>query len=161
MRYTDHERAVIWLETVTPAMVQRAVSQEPASPRRSSGVTPSTVRVGGRYFAAVEIDGLDRRHFYEYTLELAPLPAAGKIPTEQPSSRRCFRTLTTAVQSAMRSSSRRSSLARGPWLTFRTLRRSYKDRLRFATGSCRWYPGDTSHKGKDWARHARRSRRPG
>jgi len=44
-----------------------------------------------------------------------------------------------------------ASLSENEWLTFRTLRRKYdKDnQLRFATGSCRWYPGDKKD-GKDW-----------
>ena len=41
------------------------------------------------------------------------------------------------------------SLDGSEWIVFRTLRPKYEDRLRFATGSCRWYPGDVSG-GTDW-----------
>ena len=74
VRYTDHERAVIWMETVTPAMVRvRRVKTGVADEKSGYAVT---VRVGGRYFAAVELEGLTEDTFYNYTVELAPLPAA-------------------------------------------------------------------------------------
>ena len=76
-RYTDHERAVIWLETVTPCMV-RARYKKAGGTEKSRYA--STLRVGGRHFAAVEIDGLAEDTFYYYTIELAPLPAQGAIP---------------------------------------------------------------------------------
>ena len=57
----------------------------------------STVRVGGRYFAAVEIDGLAEDSFYDYTIELAPLPASGAIPIAQKDFDAVFPALTASV----------------------------------------------------------------
>jgi len=85
VRYADHERAVIWLETVTPTMVR--VRYKKAGGGTESSRYTSTVRVGGRHFAAVEIDGLEKDKFYDYTVELAPLPATGAIPIAQKNSR--------------------------------------------------------------------------
>ena len=80
VRYTDHERAVIWQETLTPGMI-RARYKKAGGAEKSRYA--STVRVGGRHFAAVEIDGLAADTFYYYTIELAPLPAKGEIPVDQ------------------------------------------------------------------------------
>ena len=57
--------------------------------------------------------------------------------------------LTADVKAAMQRQLVPASLDGKPRLSFRTLRPKYEKRLRFATGSCRWYPGDTNH-GKDW-----------
>ena len=78
LRYADHERAVVWLETVTPAMVR--VRCTSASGGKPSMHWASTVRAGGRHFAAVEITGLQQQTYYRYTVDLAPLPAHGEIP---------------------------------------------------------------------------------
>ncbi len=149
VRYADHERAVIWLETVTPAMVR--VRYRFAGGATESKRHASTVRVGGRYFAAVEIDGLAADAFHDYTVELAPLPAIGPVPVEDGAVAAAFPTLTPAVLAAMKAQCRSVSLASSEWLSFRTLRRTYDRTLRFATGSCRWYPGDTRHDGRSFA----------
>jgi hypothetical protein len=144
VRYTDDTRAVIWLETVTPTMVR-------ARYRKAGATTDSsrydvTVRVGGRYFAAVEIDGLTGDTFYDYTIELAPLPATG-VPKNV---EEAFPPITPDVKTSIEKLLTDLSMNATPWLTFRTLRRTYDKHLRFATGSCRWYPGDADHKGKRW-----------
>lgn len=147
VRYTDDKLAVIWLETVSPAMVRvqyRSATRGAGSPRHAS-----TVRVGGRHFAVVEIDGLQQDTFYEYTIELAPLPAFGKIPVAPDDFTGVFPELTPLVRDSMKEQLRAMSLSGTEWLTFRTLRPKYDKQLRFATGSCRWYPGDKEH-GKDW-----------
>ena len=141
VRYTDHARAVIWLETVTSCMVR--VRFKKAGGSTESSRYASTVRVGGRHFAAVEIDGLEENHFYDYTLELVPLPATGSIPVDQGDFKDVFPKLNAKVAESMKSQLSVSSLNKTEWLTFRTLRRKYDKKLRFATGSCRWYPGDT------------------
>lgn len=148
VRYTDHERAVIWLETVTPLMVR--VRCKSAAGGAESSHYGSTVRVGGRHFAAVEIDGLQQETFYDYTVELAPLPATGKIPVAPEDFARVFPKVTTPVADSIKKQlATTASLGDTEWLTFRTLRPKYDKELRFATGSCRWYPGDKKH-GKDW-----------
>lgn len=148
VRYTDRERAVIWLETVSPCMVRIRCRKSGAASERPHHA--STVRVGGRHFAAVEIVGLEEHTFYDYTVELAPLPAAGaRIPVEQADFGSVFPPLTAAVRDDMKRQCAAASLSDTEWLSFRTLRATYNDRLRFATGSCRWYPGD-KNEGKDW-----------
>lgn len=147
VRYTDHERAVIWLETVTPAMVRVRCRRH-----GDAALTiryASTVRVGGRHFAAVEVDGLRPETFYDYTLELAPLPAAGPIPLAQQDFVAAFPALTTLVSVAAKRQCTAAAIHDHEWLAFRTLRRTYDRRIRFATGSCRWFPGDTQE-GKKW-----------
>lgn len=141
VRYADHERAVVWLETVTPAMVRVTC--------KGSRHCASTIRVGGRYFAAVEITGLHPGAFYSYTLELAPLPGSGAIPVASQAINDVFPALTGAVAAAVKAQLTAVSLDGSEWLAFRTLRPTYeRGRLRFATGSCRMYPGDLDG-GKD------------
>ncbi len=106
------------------------------------------MRVGGRYFAAVELEGLSEDTFYNYTVELAPLPAAA-IPQTVAEIEKVFPPLTGAVRSSIETQCTGASLASGPWLTFRTLRRRFDTQMRFAFGSCRWFPGDKNHEGKD------------
>lgn len=146
VRYTDHERAVIWLETVTPVMVR--VRYKSAAGGAELSHYGSTVRVGGRHFAAVEINGLQQETFYDYTVELAPLPAF-KIPIAPEDFADVFPKLTTPVADFMKGQLKVASLGETEWLTFRTLRPKYDKELRFATGSCRWYPGDKNQR-KDW-----------
>jgi hypothetical protein len=147
VRYTDHGRAVIWFETVTPCMVR--ISYKAAGDPTPAVRHSSTFRVGGRYFAAVEIDGLKSETVYDYTFELAPLPGFGPIPNFEADFKAAFPVLTAAVKAAMQKQHVPASLDGKPRLNFRTLRPKYEKELRFATGSCRWYPGDTNH-GKDW-----------
>ncbi len=139
VRYTDHERAVIWIETVTPALVR--VRHKLSGTSGESSHYGLTVRAGGRYFAAVEIDGLTPARFFDYTIELAPLPASGPIPIGK-KIKEAFPKLTTSVVTAMVKQFTVPSLDKTPWLCFRTLSPNYDERLRFATGSCRWYPTD-------------------
>ncbi|MDP2334499.1 MAG: S8 family serine peptidase [Reyranella sp.] len=147
LRYTDHRQAVVWLETVTPAMVRvRCVRVSDGLP---SMHWASTVRVGGRYFAAVEVTGLEQQTIYRYTVDLAPLPGYGAVPVTPEAIAKAFPTLSSPVGDAMTSQLKPISLDGTGWLVFRTLRPKYEDRLRFATGSCRWYPGDLKN-GKDW-----------
>jgi hypothetical protein len=147
LRYADHERAVVWLETVTPALVRvRCLGGSAGKP---SMHWASTVRAGGRHFAAVEITGLQQQTYYRYTVDLAPLPAYGEIPVTSDAIAAAFPELSAPVAKAMTDQLKPVSLDGSEWIVFRTLRPKYEDRLRFATGSCRWYPGDVSG-GKDW-----------
>ena len=142
VRYTDHQRACIWLETDTPALVKVRVKRErTADPERPTYA--STVRVGGRHFAIVEVDGLAEDTFYGYTVELAPPPAdRPAIPVTPTDVASAFPPLTNTVRKALRDQLVDASIDGTEWLKFRTLRRRYDKALRFATGSCRWYPGD-------------------
>jgi hypothetical protein len=146
VRYTDHRSAVIWVETVTPALVR--VRYRPSGTQADKSQYAATVRVGGRYFAAVQIDGLAQDTFYDYTLELAPVPASGEIPLAMKEGDGVFPALTKSVQAAMAAQLTPLSLNQTAWLTFRTLQPQFA-KMRFATGSCRWYPGDCNHKRED------------
>jgi subtilisin family serine protease len=146
-RYADHDRAVVWLETVTPAMVR--VTCKGVGGGSPSRHCASTVRVGGRYFTAVEITGLQPETAYRYTLELAPPPGSGGIPVESRAIDESFPTLTGHVAASIEEQLKLVSLDGSEWPVFRTLRAKYENRLRFATGSCRMYPGDLND-GKDW-----------
>jgi hypothetical protein len=142
VRYADHMRAVIWLESVTPCIAR--VCFRKTGTAKESWRYASTVRVGGRHFAAVELDLLDAGQFYDYTLALAPLPVAGPIPYAPADLEAAFPALTPAVAAAMKKQCKAASLKQTEWLGFRTLLPRYDGALRFATGSCRWYPGDES-----------------
>jgi hypothetical protein len=87
--------------------------------------------------------------FYDYTVELAPLPASGEIPVAPKDFDRVFPKLSPPVAESLKKQLAVASLKETKWLTFRTLRRTYDKQLRFATGSCRWYPGDKEN-GKDF-----------
>jgi hypothetical protein len=143
VRYTDHRCAVIWLETLTPALVR--VRFRPTGARTDVSRYAPTVRVGGRHFAAVKLDGLAQDTFYDYTIELAPLPASGNIPLELREGDGVFPKLTKAVELSMSDQLTPISLSKTAWLAFRTLVPQFT-KLRFATGSCRWFPGDLNHK---------------
>jgi hypothetical protein len=138
VRYTDHERAVIWLETVTPCMAR--VYYKRAGGNLTSRFA-STIRVGGRYFASVELDGLQAGQFYDYSVELAPLPGTGPVPLAQADFATAFPRLKPGVQKSIRTQLKSASLDKSEWLAFRTLLPLY-GKFTFATGSCRWYPGD-------------------
>ena len=162
VRYTDQQRASIWLEPTTPSMVKLRVKRAGGREAEKTAYA-STVRVGGRHFAIVEVDGLHPDTFYQYTLDLAPLPAKGAIPVDPGDFGSVFPEITPAVRQAMRQQLDEASVEpKQPnkasdeligWLSFRTLRASYDNSLRFATGSCRWYPGDVIEedgKKKSW-----------
>jgi hypothetical protein len=146
VRYTDHRCAVIWVETVTPALVR--VRVRPSGVRTDFSRYAPTVRVGGRHFAAVQLDGLAQDTFYDYTLELAPVPGSGDIPLVMKDGDGVFPALTKYVASVMAEQLSPLSLNKTPWLTFRTLLPQFT-KMRFATGSCRWYPGDLNHQRED------------
>ncbi len=147
VRYTDYARSVIWMETVTPSMIR--VRYKKTGDSKESSRYASTVRVGGRHFAAVEIDDLQEEKFYDYTVEVVPLPSSGAIPIAQKEFEGVFPKLTTLAATSMKKQLASASLSQNEWLTFRTLRQKYDKQLKFATGSCRWYPGDKEN-GKDW-----------
>jgi hypothetical protein len=144
VRYTDHERAVIWLETLTPCLVKVCYRLPGAKP--DFRVAP-TVRVGGRHYGFVEISGLSEAKFHEYTVELAPLPH-GPLPHTPEQCAAAFPTLGAVVLACQKKDLTDVSIGGNEWLTFRTLCAKYTRELRFVTGSCRWYPDDKKG-GKD------------
>ena len=86
----------------------------------------------------------------------APLPASGAIPIEQQDFDRRVPAVDGDRPASIEAAVHSAVAATSPWLTFRTLRRRYDKQLRFATGSCRWYPGDTNYKRESaGSRHAR------
>ena len=109
----------------------------------------ATVRVGGRNFALVLVDDLEPDTSYQYTLEFAPPPAGGRIPQTEPEfSNAVFpASLPAQVLAAQAGQVAASSLRGDKWLLLRTLRKTY-ERLRFAHGSCRKWPGDSDLDGK-------------
>ncbi len=141
VRYTNANTAVIWVETHTPALVRvrfgKAAAGSPLSERHAA-----TVRVGGRHFALVALEGLAEATRYKYTLELAPLPAKMGIPTDEAALASAFPKLPAPVLADVRKQLRAASYDGTEWLTFSTLRTRYASGLRFAYGSCRKWPFD-------------------
>jgi hypothetical protein len=147
VRYADSNRVVIWLELVSPGLVKLRAKRAGGREAEKTAYA-STVRVGGRHFAAVELPGLEADTFYQYTIELAPLPATGLVPVEPKDLEGSFPKLTARAVQSMKEQLAHASVEKLAWMTFRTLRPKY-DKLRFGTGSCRWYPGDKIN-AKDW-----------
>jgi hypothetical protein len=145
VRYADHERAVIWIESVTPCLARVRYRRSGATAEWACHA--STVRVGGRHFALLELTGLAEDAFHDYTVELAPLPPSGPVPVDPAAVARAFPKLTNAVTDAMKAMLRNAFDSASEWSSFRTLRKVYDTQLRFATGSCRWYPGDVKTDG--------------
>jgi subtilisin family serine protease len=139
VRYTDASRLTVWLETMTPAMVRLRLKR--AGGREAERMAyASTVRCGGRYFAIVEAGELEAETWYQYTLELVPPPGTGPVPTDA-GDFADFPACSEQVRRAQRAQLASASVEATEWLSVRTLSPHYK-RLRFLTGSCRWYPGD-------------------
>ena len=158
VRFTNESCALVWLELETPGLVRiryRKADDQLAVPQAGKALREldmksryaATVRVGGRHFALVRIDGLAADTLYQYTIELAPLPAIGAIPQTDAQLATAF---PAAPSQPVRESLTRqltgASFRGDCWLFFRTLQPDYAQ-LRFAHGSCRKYPGDTAADG--------------
>ncbi len=140
LRHTAHDRAVIWVELETPGLVRVKVRRAGGAASGPAEVLHhgATVRVGGRYFAAVPIFQLEADTQYQYTLELAPFPAEGQVPKVGAFSDEVFPyKLPPPVLANIKAQLASCSLDGSEWISFRTLRRSYDDHLRFAHASCR------------------------
>lgn len=136
VRYTSHDTAVIWVELETPGLV-RVIYKRSHSQSGYEGIAHSaTVRVGGRHYAAVSISGLSEDTTYNYTLELAPLPAEGRIPVEESDFTKVFPQLSKPILDNTKKQLRVCSVDNNEWLSFCTLRQRYDQYLRFAYGSC-------------------------
>ena len=158
VRYTDDDEALIWLELQTPALVRvrygRAASQtnkpKPADvPAATEMRHACSVRVGGRHYAMVTLDALAADTAYQYTVELAPQPASGALPsTEAEFIEAVFpRTLPQAALGPQQRALERLTFNGSHWPTLRTLPRETQA-VRFAHGSCRKWPDDADAKGK-------------
>ncbi|MGH9900248.1 MAG: alkaline phosphatase D family protein, partial [Pyrinomonadaceae bacterium] len=135
VRYTRHDAAVVWVELETPGLVRVKVGEKEPQEKIHHG---ATVRVGGRHFAAVPVYGLVPDTAYQYTLELVPLPAVGNIPVEGEFTDEVFPyKLHPKILADFKRQLRPCAFPGSEWLRFRTLRKAYGDRLRFAYGSCR------------------------
>jgi hypothetical protein len=143
VRFVNSDTALIWVETRTPAMVRVRFDRKSNARLSLRDRFASTVRVGGRHYAMVEIDKLREDTLYEYTLELASQPAEGGILVEQAQLKDNFPKLSPALLDAMKVQLKGPSFAGTEWLTFRTLRNQYES-LRFAYGSCRKFPSDAA-----------------
>ena len=143
VRFVNADTALIWVETRTPAMVRVRFDKKANARGSLRDSFASTVRVGGRHYAMVELDKLTEDTLYEYTLELASQPAEGGILIEQAQIKDNFPKLSQTLLDAMKAQLKGPSFAGTEWLTFRTLRNHY-EALRFAYGSCRKYPSDTA-----------------
>jgi hypothetical protein len=160
VRFTDNHRALIWVELETPGLVRvrfRPADDQSAVPKPGTTLSTSnlqsrhaaSVRVGGRHFAIVEVNELSADTFYQYTIELVPLPPHGAIPKRETEfTEKVFpKDLPQAVLDSQANALALSSLRKDQWLFFRTIEQTY-ERLRFAHGSCRKWPGDTDENGK-------------
>jgi hypothetical protein len=152
VRYVDQRRALIWLELDTPGLVQvtygKASNQValpgPADAPAARGDRFATsVRVGGRHYALVWLDGLEPDTVYQYTIALAPQPATGPLPSAQADFTEAVfpRSPMYGGPGSTKGDLSLASLARSEWLFFRSAPRRGAA-LRFAHGSCRKWPGD-------------------
>ncbi|MBI4523811.1 MAG: hypothetical protein HY695_08380 [Deltaproteobacteria bacterium] len=159
VRFVDDSQALVWVETETPGLVRvsfRKTADQVNVPRPGRALTEvglasrhgATVRAGGRHFALVCLNRLEPDTVYQYTLHLAPLPVSGAIPQEESDFRESVfpKTLPPEVLQAQERELASCSFRSDKWLFFRTLRSTY-ERLRFAHGSCRKWPGDTDTDG--------------
>jgi len=159
LRRTDHQQALVWLELQTPGLVRvifgaatqqkrrPAVKEIPATTQTRHA---TSVRVGGRHFALVALDGLLPDTTYQYRVELGPLPATGPLPAaEADFTDEVFpRKLPAAVQAAQGKVIGNAAFDGAPWLFLRTLPQT-SERLRFVHGSCRKWPGADNGDGRD------------
>lgn len=146
VRYTDARQALVWLEMATPALVRVVYGKAPRQDRRPAktdvpAATASrhacTVRVGGRHFALVTLDGLAADTTYQYRVEFAPPPPSGALPWREAD-------FTPAVFPPTVNPLRtlgHIAFDDADWFFLRTLP-TQSTALQFAHGSCRKWPGD-------------------
>jgi hypothetical protein len=146
VRFVNADSALIWVETRTPAMIRVRFDKRANARASPSDRYASTVKVGGRHYAIVELDKLAEDTRYDYTVEVASQQAAGGILVDQGGLQKAFPSLSADVLGKIKEQLKGASFAGNEWLTFRTLRKRYGG-LRFAYGSCRkWPAGDNGGK---------------
>ena len=156
VRFVDPTRALIWMELETPGLARvtfgKAVNQvelpsEADAPSAVQDRFATSVRVGGRHFALVWLDGLQPDTVYQYRISLAPQPPIGNLPrkAEEFTERVFPRKPIVADFAAIRPSAFPGATKPLPWVFFRTAY-SQANSLRFAHGSCRKYPDDNDEK---------------
>jgi V8-like Glu-specific endopeptidase len=152
VRYTDDHQARIWLELKSPALVRVVYGKAPSQARLPSRTdAPSatlarhacSVRVGGRHFAMVTLDGLEGDSFVQYRIELGAQPAGGALPQHESEFTDAVFTRRVAPDTALSAVAFEGS----PWFFLRTMARQ-GGTLRFAHGSCRKWPNDSGPKGE-------------
>src|SRR5262245_45926833 len=127
VRFTNESCALVWLELETPGLVRvryRRADEQVAVPRPGTALREldmksrhaATVRVGGRHFAIVPVDGLAADTFYQYTIELAPLPAVGAIPQTDAQIAAAFPALSQAVRDSLTRQLSGASFRKDAWL---------------------------------------------
>jgi PhoD-like phosphatase len=156
VRYTDDHQALIWFELKAPMLVRVVYGRAPNQGRRPNNTdAPAktlsrhacSVRIGGRHYAMVVLDGLDADTVVQYRVEFGNQPPIGALPVHEaaftdavfPKHVNPDRTL---VNTAFDDSS---------WFFLRTMPRRSDD-LRFAHGSCRKWPqnrGEGIEPGRD------------
>jgi hypothetical protein len=151
VRYVDQRRALVWLELDTPGLVritvgkatdQNQLPRAANTPASTKDWYATTVRVGGRHYAMVCLDGLDVDTAYQYTIALAPQPPIGPLPFAQREFTEAVFPRVQIYGGPAKNTLTSASLNGSEWFFFRTAPRS-SESIRFAHGSCRKYPGDT------------------
>ncbi len=150
VRYVDRQRALIWLELETPGIVRvtygKAANQSqvppPGTPASQSRRYATSVRVGGRHYALVWLDGLEADTAYQYTVVLWPQPATGPLPNTQSDFTEAVFPKAPRYGAGPSADLGEIAFKNAQWLFFRTLPAVF-DTFRFAHGSCRKWPGDT------------------
>ena len=152
VRYTDDHQARIWLELKSPALVRVVYGKAPNQarlPSKTDAPTPTlarhacSVRVGGRHFAMVTLDGLEADSFIQYRIELGAQPVGGALPQHESEFTDAVFPRRVAPDTALSSVAFEGS----PWFFLRTMSRQ-GSMLRFAHGSCRKWPNDSGPKGE-------------
>lgn len=152
VRYTDDHQALVWLELKTPALVRVVYGKapNPARPPRPGEAPAATtarhacsVRVGGRHFALVALEGLEADSVVQYRIELGAQPPAGALPQHEADFSDAVFPRAVRPDTALEAQAYEGK----PWFFLRTLPRR-SDSLRFAHGSCRKWPGDSGPRGE-------------
>ena len=152
VRYTDDHQARIWLELKTPALVRVIFGKAPNqarlplktdAPATTAARHACSVRVGGRHFAMITLDGLDADSFVQYRIELGAQPVAGSLPQHEAKFTEAVFPRRARPDGALAAVAFDAS----PWLFLRTMPRK-SDTFRFAHGSCRKWPNDSGPKGE-------------
>ena len=101
----------------------------------------TSVRVGGRHYALVWLEGLEADTVYQYTVALAPQPPTGPLPNTQSDFTEPVFPKAPRYGAGPSVDLREIAFTNAQWLFFRTLPARFET-FTFAHGSCRKWPGD-------------------
>ncbi|MDQ6661203.1 MAG: alkaline phosphatase D family protein [Chloroflexota bacterium] len=93
VRATYTTSAVIWVETVQPCTITLNVTSFDDPQEKAAGVTMRTVMVGGRSYAAMQLNGLQPATWYNYSLSTESDERSEQVVPYQ-----CFRTLSSPTR---------------------------------------------------------------